>query len=39
MSAEALSRLTVGLMDRGWSRLEVLLWELSHLLGETGVAT
>ena len=37
--AEACSRLTVGLMGRGWSRPEVLLWELSHLLGETGVAT
>lgn len=31
-------RLTVGLMGRGWPKLEVLLWELSHLLGEAGVA-
>lgn len=31
-------RLTVGLMDGGWPRLEALLRELSHLLEEAGVA-
>lgn len=38
MPAHACPRLTVGLMGRGWSRLEALLGELSHLLGEAGVA-
>lgn len=38
MPAHAHPRLTVGLTGRGWSRLEALLWELSHLLGEAGLA-
>lgn len=37
--AHAGPRLTVALMARGWPRLEVLLREPSHLLGEAGVAT
>lgn len=36
MCAQAGPRLTVG---RAWPGLEVLLRELSHLLGEAGVAT
>lgn len=38
LHAHARPRLTVGLMGGGWSRLEVLLQELSHLLREAGVA-
>lgn len=39
MCAHAGPRLTVGLLGRAWPTLDVLLQELSHLLGEAGVAT
>ena len=36
LHAHTRPRLTVGLMDGGWPRLEALLRELSHLLEEAG---
>ena len=38
LHAHTRPRLTVGLMDGGWPRLEALLRALSHLLEEAGVA-